>query len=209
MEQLVVCRASAPSVDLAVQQGLDVLGCSRAEVDIDIIQTPSRGFLGIFGVRPAEVRLRLVDPAYIARRIAQHLLALAELPGEVRVIPCGSKVLLDIDTSESRLVIGRHGQTLDAFNTLVCSLTDRLVGSRVPLIVDSNGYRQHRLQSLQRLARKLASQVRRSGREEQINPLPPEDRRVVHQALVGEEGVVARTIGKGFERKMIVHPDRG
>lgn len=206
---LIESEVTADTVDAAVDRALERFGCSRAEINTDILQVPSTGFLGLFGRRPARVRVRLIDRAFVARRLCQHLLAMSGFDASVTVHPASDRIDLQITSPESSLVIGRRGQTLDALQALVVTLTDRHVAERTPIVLDVDDYRTRRAESLRQLARRLSSQVRRSGRPATVQPLSPDERRIVHQTLEDEPGIETRSIGQGFERKMLVSSRRG
>lgn len=202
-------EAEEDTLDGAVEKVLEEFGCTRAEVEVEILQTPSSGLLGVIGRRPARVLVRLTDRGYIARRIGQELLRRAGLSGTVQVAQGSERVDLEIVGQETRQAIGRRGQCLDALQYLIIALTDRLCDDRTPIYLDAGGYRQHRIAYLNRLARRLSFQVRKSGRPATLQPLPPQERRIVHLALQGDEEVESRSVGQGFERKMIISPRRG
>jgi spoIIIJ-associated protein len=200
---------SGSTVEETMDQALQRLGCSRAEVETTIVQTPSSGLFGLFGVRPARIRVRLSDRAFIARVITENLLRLSGFDSTV-VVQTGSEWIdLKIRGHDSRLIIGRHGQTLDALQSLVTLLTDRQILDRTPIVLDVDNYRVRRASSLRRLARRLASQVRRTGRPASVQSLPPEERRILHLAFREEKEVETRSVGKGHERKIIVSLKRG
>jgi spoIIIJ-associated protein len=204
VKELLQLELEGPSVDRAVESALAQLGCSRAEIDTEILQLPTSGFLGLFGRKPAKVRVTLTDRAYVARRIVEHLLHLSALPGTVTVRPSRDVIDILIESDESSLVIGRHGQTLDAFQSLTVALTDRFVTDRTRLVVDIDNYRVRRSHFLQRLASRLSHQVKRSGKPVTTDLLPPDERRIVHQALKNERDIEFRSIGQGFERKVFI-----
>lgn len=209
VKELLQLESQGPSVDRAVEIALGQFGCSRAEVDTDILQLPTGGFLGLFGRKPARVRVRLVDRGYVARRIVEHLLLLSNLPGSVSVRPGRDVIDILIKSEESSLIIGRHGQTLDAFQSLTVALTDRSVTDRTRLVVDIDNYRVRRTHFLRRLASRLSHQVKRSGKPVTTDLLPPDERRIIHQALKNERDIEFRSIGQGFERKVFITSSGG
>jgi spoIIIJ-associated protein len=197
----------APTVEGAVDKALKKLGCTRAEVETTIVKMPSSGLFGLFGLlgaRPARVRVRLTDRAFVARALAEKLLVLCGLSGQVEVEASREQIDLKICGNDSSQVIGRQGQTIDALQSLVVLLTDRQIEDRTPIVLDIGNYRARRASSLRRLARRLSAQVRRSGRPLTVQPLPPEERRILHLALEEETGIESRSVGHGYERKMVV-----
>ncbi|BCR02944.1 protein jag [Desulfuromonas versatilis] len=197
---------TAATLEVAVEQALGELGCSRAEVETTIIEAPVRGFFGLFGKRPCRVRVKLTDPAFVARRIAEVLLGKAGIEGTVQVFPVRQRIELQIDCAEPALLIGRHGQTLEALQCLVQTLVNRWGGSPMPLTVDVNRYRARRRASLERLARRLATRARISGEPAPLPALSLPEQSLVHQVVSQERGVAARSVGNGPQRRLVVLP---
>lgn len=206
LAEILELEKTAVSIDQAVELALAELGCTRAEAEIVILQSPARRLLGLFGTRPARVRVKLVDRAFVARRIAAKLLEKANLPGTVSVLPARDKVELAIDSPDSSLIIGRHGQTLDGIQSLVWAMTDRVTLERQAISVDVNGYRERRTASLQRLARRLATRARLSGEPATLPALSADERRIVHLAVQDERGIDTRSIGQGSQRRLVLLP---
>ena len=172
---------AAKNLDLAVEQALAQLDCTRAEADVEVLQVHSSGVLGLFGKRPAKVRVKLHDRGVIARQITNRLLILSDLQAEINIVTCSERVdILLVSVDPSRL-IGRHGQTLDALQTLVSTITDRLTTDRTPLLLDVDGYRARRHEFLYRLAQRLTRKVRQTGKPVSTPPLILNERRVLHE----------------------------
>ncbi len=205
VKELLKIKATASSTEEAVDVALEKLGCTRAETEVQILQTPSRGFFNIWRVRPAIVVIRLVDRGYIARKITERLLELVGVTSSVYISQSSQQVELSISSEQSSLLIGKHGLTLDGLQSMVISLTDRVTPQRLPIFIDIDGYRSRRVESLKRLTRRLAFQARRRGQVSTTQTLSPEDRKIIHQALDMEQDVQARSVGKGVDRKMIFY----
>jgi len=135
LTRLLEIESDAATVESAVEQSLAILGCSRAEVETTILQTPDRGLLRLLRGRTARVRLRLCDRAFIARRVAEHLLQLANIPARVEVLPSRSAIELRVESDLPGLVIGRRGQNLEALQALVTLLSDRGCVERTPILI--------------------------------------------------------------------------
>jgi spoIIIJ-associated protein len=101
-------------------------------------------------------------------------------------------------------LIGHHGRTLYAFQTLVRAIVARRLGALVPLIVDINGYRTKRAEALRRLAQKKANQVMATGRPVELEPMPAAERRVIHMALKDHPRVTTYSIGEREERRVVI-----
>jgi len=205
LEDLVQVRSSGEGLEEAVAAALRHFGCTRAEIEVDVLQAESRGFLGI-GRRPAQIRARLLDRAYTARFLCTRLLALNGWDATVGVQPCSEQIDLPIDGQDVSQIIGRHGQTLEALQYLVTTLTDRIAPGDLPLLLDAGGYRLKRHRYLRGLAQKLSQQVRTSGQRITLDPLPLHERRLLHLFIRDQRGVTSSSVGQGYEKRIVVDP---
>ena len=122
----------------------------------------------------------------------------------------GGPIQLSLSGSDSGMIIGRRGQTLDALEHLVNRVVfrdDTEHGVRVSL--DVEGYRQRRQESLEQLALRLAAKARATGRLVMLNPMSPRDRRIVHLTLQSDPSVSTRSEGEGHYRKLVIVPTAG
>lgn len=116
-------------------------------------------------------------------------------------------IRLRIDSeSMGRLLIGHRGETLDALQYLTALTVNRKEEAYTRITLDTEGYRDKREQTLERLAHKVASQVRSSGRPRVLEPMNPYERRVLHSTLQSHPYVTTHSEGEGSERRVIVEP---
>lgn len=177
---------AAKTLDAAVEKALAQLSCTRADADIEVLQVQSTGFFGLFGARLAQVRLKLRDRGHIARHFTSRLLRLSQLDADVELVASGQKIELNLKTQDPGRLVGLHGQTLDALQTLVGIITDRLTTDRTPIQLDVDGYRARRLIFLNRLAHRLSHKVRQSGMPAATPPLILSERRILHDLFKHE-----------------------
>lgn len=116
------------------------------------------------------------------------------------------EIILDIVGGELGLLIGRHGKTLDALQTLVAAITSRQIGYRFPVVVDVEGYRGRRREKLEDIARRTADRVSRQGRAVKLRPMTSYERRVVHMTLREDRRVVTGSEGEEPFRSVVVSP---
>ena len=204
----------APSIEEAIEAALEELGVTEQEAQIDIVQEPRSGLLGIGG-QPAIVRVRrkareastedLEDQADAAADFLEELLGLMGIEAVAEPTLEGSHMYVDIegdDEDDLALLIGRHGQTLDAIQELMRLVVGRRLDERVRVIVDVEDYRKRREQRLGSRAQDLAQKVLRTGREEELEPMNPYERKLVHDAVGEVSGV--ETISRGEEPNRFV-----
>lgn len=202
-------EAVADSLDAAVESALAQLESTRADADIEVLQMPSCGVLGWFGKRPARVVARLHDRGAIARRIAGHLLRLSGIEARVVLTQTGDRIDLCLASSDPSRLIGRHGQTLDALQSLVSGMTDRVTTDRTPILLDVDGYRERRRHFLQRLACRLARMARQTGQPVPSPLLSHNERRLLHDLIKREPDLTTHSRDHDGGRRVVVRPSRG
>ena len=116
------------------------------------------------------------------------------------------EIILDIVGGDLAILIGRHGRTLDALQTLVAAATSRELGLRYPVVVDVEGYRGRRREKLEDMARRSADRVARQGRAVKLRPMTSYERRVIHMALRNDRRVVTVSEGEDPGRAVVVSP---
>lgn len=198
-------EVTADTLEGAVEKALLHFECSRADISVEVLRSPRAGFLGVFR-QPAKVRVRLTDRAYIAALTCQELLTHVGFSATCQPSAGSECIDIDITGEDSSGIIGTRGQTLDALNHLVQAMTDRVSDDRIPVKLDCESYRQRRLTSLNRLARRLSSKVKQTGKSVTIPPLPPQERRILHLKIEADPSVHIKSVGRGYERKMVISP---
>ncbi|HWC70764.1 MAG TPA: RNA-binding cell elongation regulator Jag/EloR [Actinomycetota bacterium] len=114
--------------------------------------------------------------------------------------------IVDGADEDMSLLIGRHGQTLDAIQELSRMVVGRRLDRRIRVIVDVEDYRKRREERLEEHARELAQRVRDEGREEELEPMNSYERKLVHDAVADVEGVETESRGMDPERYVVIRP---
>jgi spoIIIJ-associated protein len=118
------------------------------------------------------------------------------------------QAVLDIEGEDLGLLIGRRGQTLASLQYLLNLIVARQLDKRVAFGVDVDGYRRRREEALVSLAKRTATRVRQTGRSVTLEPMPPNERRIIHITLAEDPNVITVSIGEGEGRKVAVTPAR-
>ena len=117
------------------------------------------------------------------------------------------KIFLEIKGDGSGLIIGKHGQTLDALQYIINKIAaNRYKESKEKIILDTENYRGRRVEALKNMALRMREKVKKMKKAVTIGPLNPQDRRVVHITLSGDEDVRTESNGEGFYKKLIIKP---
>ncbi len=115
-------------------------------------------------------------------------------------------LLLDLQGSELGALIGRRGDTLNNLQYLIRLMVNQRVHHWKNIVVDVEGYRQRRIDHLSQLALRSASQVAQSGRPLSLEPMPANERRIIHLTLRDNADVYTESIGDGPKRKVQILP---
>lgn len=224
MESLEV---SAKTVEEAIERGLQQLSLSRDQVECEVVSKGKSGFLGM-GAEDAVVRLtplpspgpapQEIDQSAAAREALEEILRLMKVKARVEVrtdVPLdeegrpGAPVIsLEVDGDDLGILIGRRGETLAALQYVLRLIVAHERKARVPLTVDVEGYKQRRYGSLRDLAVRMAQQAVTTRQSRALEPMPPDERRVVHLALAVHPDVVTQSVGEGELRKVVIMPRR-
>ncbi len=104
------------------------------------------------------------------------------------------------------ILIGRRGRTLDALQYLANLAANRGCKERVRIIVDAASYRKRRAETLESLAQRLCQRVRRQRRKVVLEPMTPQERRIIHLTVQEERGLVSYSEGEEPFRRVIIAP---
>lgn len=206
----------------------------REEAEVIIISEGAKGFLGM-GAQAAKVEVRMtvereageveedaaatgLSPEEAAaleeatgearRRLQEYLeivLAAMGLDGDIQIFIKGEELVGKVDGDDMGLIIGRHGQTLDAVQYLANIIVNRNMSERRRIIIDAEGYRDRRAETLQAIADRGASEIlnRGKGRYE-LKPMSASERRIVHLHLQDRDGVETTSEGDDPYRRVVI-----
>src|SRR5277367_1383737 len=126
---------------------------------------------------------------------------------EVRQIEVDAETVeLEIKGDGSGILIGRHGQTLDALEYIVNRILARRIKDAAPISLETESYRARRRQQLHRMALSMGEKAKREHKPVRLEPMPPRDRRVVHLALKDDPMITTRSAGDGTMRSIEIVP---
>ena len=118
------------------------------------------------------------------------------------------RAVLDVSGEDLGILIGRRGDTLSSLQFLVNLVVSRKLKARTAFGIDVEGYRRRREESLKGLALRMADRVKSTGQSITLEPMPPNERRIVHLALANDPNVITVSIGEGESRKVAITPRR-
>ena len=200
---------TAKTVDAAVEMALLELGLDKENVEIEVLEEGSKGFLGL-GNKDAKVKVTVkYDPVGDAKDFLNNLFKYANEDVTVAAHLDGNKLNIELSGPDMGVVIGKRGETLDAIQHLTSLAVNKGEGEFVKVSVDSENYREKRNKTLESLSRKLAAKVIRTGRNVTLEPMNSYERRVIHSTLQGEDFVTTYSVGQAPNRKVVIAYKRG
>jgi spoIIIJ-associated protein len=242
----------APSVDEAVEKGLGQLGIPQEEVEIEVLDSGSHGFLGL-GSRQARIRLTIKqanqvlnhegdesgsavtnwstpeapakqettdtqtqtipdDPTLkIAYQVVSDLLEKMKVKARVSANYLETVdekdhpgIMVEIQGDDLSILIGRRSETLNALQYISSLIVGKEVGEWVPVMIDVQGYRARRERQLRLIARRIAEQAIHTGKRQVLEPMPANERRIIHLELKDHPQVFTESIGDEPNRKVTI-----
>lgn len=200
------------TIDDAKRAALEELQVAENMVEFEVLEEPSKGFLGLIGNKPARIlaRLRELTPAEKAEEFLASIFEAMKL--EVRIAPMDTKdgVVMNLIGENLGILIGKHGQTLDSLQYLANLAANKgLVEDKVRIILDIENYRSRREDTLRRLAMRLADKVRRTGERIVLEPMNRHERKIIHMALQNNYRISTYSSGEEPYRKVVIELKRG
>jgi len=147
----------------------------------------------------------LNDQADAAEEFLEGLLAVLEIEGEAEADLDEDVISVEITGPDLGVLIGHHGQTIEALQDLARSVANHRTGERAPLILDVGGYRAHRREIVQDKARRAIESVLGSGIAKSLEPMEPYERKAVHDIVAETDGVWSDSDGEEPDRYVVIH----
>jgi spoIIIJ-associated protein len=198
-------------------------GLDKTAVQFSVLSEGERGLLGV-GYEPARVLAHLPaeaagaaaaatdleagTPAAEARSLVGRIVTTLGVDAEVDVREEAEAVVVTCEGPDVGLLIGRHGQTIDAIQYLLNTIAYRAYGpGRKEVVLDAAGYRARRRATLESLALRVAERVRDRRDREELEPMTAVERKIVHLCLKDVDGVATTSEGTEPNRYVVVLPE--
>lgn len=182
--------ASGQSVEEAVQSALEQLNTSRDQVEIEIIDEGRKGLLGVFGTKPSVVKVKIAKN--VIQEAEHYIKDIANQMGiDVTIVTNVNEnhVTFDLQGEKIALLIGKRGQTLNALQYLVQLYVNKEKKKYYSVMLDAQGYRQRRKETLEILAARMAEKSVRNKTKVALEPMPAFERKIIHTALQRDDRV--------------------
>lgn len=193
------------TVEEAIAEGLQQTGLTQEQADIEVLE---EGKKKLFGGVKAKVKItKKLSDGERAIQFIDGLMSILSLNAVAELVSDGKKIEINVTSTDSRKVIGRHGETIDAIQNLAGAVANIGREDYRKVIVDCEGYRANREKTLTELAEKLAKKAVERERRVSLEPMNPYERRIIHSALVNSEEVKTISCGKEPNRFVVIVPN--
>lgn len=197
--------ATGRTIQEAIDQGLKELNADRDDVDINVIDVPSKGLFGFIGAKLAKVEVIIKDNAdKIAKDFLYSILKSMKVIASVHTEIVDDVLHIEIIGSDMGILIGRRGETLDAIQYLISLVVNKDREKYIRVLLDTENYRAKREKTLQRLADRLAKKVVKTNKKVLLEPMNPYERRIIHSFLQDHSQVTTLSEGKEPYRKVVI-----
>ncbi|MDW7650881.1 MAG: RNA-binding cell elongation regulator Jag/EloR [Bacillota bacterium] len=203
-----VLEAGGKTVEEATKVALNELGIPAEQATVEILEQPSSGLFGLIGQKQARVRVtEIITPEKYLLEFLQGIMDRMELPGDVEVISDDETIKMNVTGDRMGMLIGKRGQTLNSLQYLLNVVFHRhFPGQNGRVVLDVEDYREKREETLRILAINLAKKANRYRKEVILEPMSPQERRIIHTALQEEPSVSTYSQGEEPYRKVVIAP---
>jgi len=208
------------TIEEAIEAAANELGIARDQLEFEVLEEPSKGLFGLIGGKPAKVRVwrkaapepakkereprTQNDPIAVAKDFLTNVFRTMKIDVKIERMTHADHVTLNLRGDDLGVLIGKHGQTLDALQYLTNLAAHRDAEDRIKIILDVEDYRKRRAETLERLARRLADRVKARGEKVVLEPMSPHERKVIHMTLQEDSRVTTYSEGEEPYRKVVI-----
>ena len=194
----------AKTSDLAIQEALEELKVGKDEVEIEILEEGKAGIFGM-GSKPARVRISVkYSPVREAREFLDAIAA--KVPVEYEIEHTEKQISIKLSGENVGILIGKRGATLDSLQYLLNLCVNKGGQPYINIIIDAEGYRQRRKETLEKIALGTASRVKRFKKSISLEPMSSYDRKIIHLALQNDRYISTFSEGAEPYRSIVISP---
>ncbi|HAC2570193.1 TPA_asm: protein jag [Listeria monocytogenes] len=200
--------AQGSNVEEAIQNALATLETTRDKVEVEVLD---EGKKGIFGIGSRLAMVKVIEKEDGIQVAIDYLLDVATKMGAVITIDVeevGKDVKLQIKGDSLGMLIGKHGQTINALQYLTQLIANKTTSQYKNIIVNVGDYRERRHETLVILANKMADKALKTKRAVHLEPMPSFERKIIHAILSENEQIETHSEGRDPYRYIVIKPVR-
>ncbi len=201
--RLIVKQSAPEEYDLETTPSRSELSYEEESIDEPVVK-PIR-------IPPANTKEEI--PLHVAQETVSELLGKMHIQanviasyGEIDDVRGTRAILVDVTGKDLSVLIGKRSETLNALQYISRLIVSKELGDNVTLVIDVEGYRTRRERQLRQLAHRMAEQAIKTGRKQILEPMPPNERRIIHIELRDDAHVTTESFGEEPHRKVTILP---
>ena len=199
------------TVDEALMEALLYFQTTSENVEYEVIERESKGLLGMFS-KPAKIRVQLkFTVEHAAKNFLDKVFKAMGINASAEVVyeKDSDSVDINIVGNDMGVLIGKRGQTLDSLQYLTSLVINKNNEGYLKVKLDTENYRERRKDTLENLAKNIASKVKRTHKAVALEPMNPYERRIIHSALQNDKYVETHSEGEEPFRKVVISLKKG
>lgn len=201
--------ANGLTVIEAVEEALKQLQAKRDEVEVTVLDEGKKGLFGIFGKKPAVVKVTLsYNPTKVVHDFLSDVISKMGIKADISIRQTGKVLYIQLSGDKMAMLIGKRGQTLNSLQYLTQLVANRNSNHYLQIILDAENYREKRKDILKQLAGNLAKQAIRTSKNVSLEPMPSYERKIIHAALAQFKEIKTYSVGEEPNRHLVISPKR-
>lgn len=200
-----IVQTEGETTEEAINIALEELGVDRSQVEIEVLEEPNKGLLGLRKAR-AKVRVRVLDGAAASVGAVEELVQKLAAEATISTHREDEELWITLSGDNLAWLIGYHGQTLDALQVLVSAMISKKTKMPAKAIIDIEGYRQRRKREVQSLAERTIGKVLATQKPISLRPMSAVERKTVHVVAGQYDSVVSESAGFDPDRYVVISP---
>lgn len=203
-------EVSAKNVEDAITEACQQLGATSDQIEYEVIESGSSGFLGIGGKNAVIRAKKKFSVENIVKKFLNDVFSAMQMEVQLLIGVDEENKSIDIELKgeDMGILIGKRGQTLDSLQYLTSLAVNKNLEDYYKVKVDTEDYRKRRKETLENLAKNIAYKVKRTRRPVNLEPMNPFERRIIHSALQNDKYVTTHSEGEEPYRHVVVSPKR-
>lgn len=200
-------ETTGKTIDEALQTALKELAVNEDRVSYEVLEMPSKGFLGLIGTKQAKLKvvLKKLAPVDVAIQFLEDIFKSMKITVTIEKKSTIDGYLFNLEGEDIGILIGKHGQTLDSLQYLTnLAANHDMSQEKVRILLDIENYRRRREDTLCRLATRLADKVKRFGDKIVLEPMSRHERKIIHTALQDDRKIFTYSDGEEPFRKVVI-----
>lgn len=196
----------------AIQKASQELGTDEKNLDIEVKEVNTKGILGLLGTKKVRISAKIKEiysPEEFGIKFLNDFGEKIGLAFNVKVSRINDKldrVIFLIQCNDGDILIGKDGEILEGLQHILRLAIAKKFKDNLKILVDINGYRDKRKNTLTIIAKRLADKAKRTGRKHKTDPLNPYERRIIHTLFKHNRNITTKSEGEGHTKKVIITP---